>query len=154
MAASHAPADLTNPPTCAIISTCIDRVALTLEVYPVDGENEGMSTDTNEEALAELSSILQVIADEKRLRILKLLTQQEMCVCDIMERLGLSQSLVSHHLGVLKRAGLVQDRPDAQWVYYSLDLGRLVEVNAHYLALFDVANLAPEAAYGASPRRC
>ena len=53
-----------------------------------------MSTDTTEKGLAELSSILRVIADEKRLRILKLLTRQEMCVCDIMERVGLSQSLV------------------------------------------------------------
>jgi ArsR family transcriptional regulator len=113
-----------------------------------------MSTDTTEEALAELSSILRVIADEKRLRILKLLTQQEMCVCDIVERLGLSQSLVSHHLGVLKQAGLVQDRRDAQWVYYSIDPDRLAELNAHYLVLFDVANLAPQAAYGASPRKC
>lgn len=125
-----------------------------MEIYPAGGENEGMSTDTTEETLAELSNILRVIADEKRLCILELLTRQEMCVCEIMEQLGLSQSLVSHHLGVLKRAGLVQDRRDAQWVYYSIDPGRLVEVNAHYLALFDVANLAPEAAYGASPRRC
>lgn len=125
-----------------------------LEVYPVGSENEGMSTDTTEEALAELTSILRVIADEKRLRILKLLTRQEMCVCDIMERLELSQSLVSHHLGVLKRAGLVQDRRDAQWVYYSIDPGRIAGLNAHYLALFDMANLAPEAAYGASPRKC
>jgi len=125
-----------------------------LEVCSVAGENEGMSTDTTEEALAELSSILRVIADEKRLRILKLLTQQEMCVCDIMEQLGLSQSLVSHHLGVLKRAGLVQDRRDAQWVYYSMDPGRLAELNAQYLVLFGVANLAPQAACGASPRKC
>lgn len=113
-----------------------------------------MGTDTTEEALAELSSTLRVIADEKRLRILELLTQQEMCVCEIMEQLGLSQSLVSHHLGVLKRAGLIRDRRDAQWVYYSIDSDRLAEWNAHYLALFDVANLAPQAAYGASPRKC
>jgi ArsR family transcriptional regulator len=113
-----------------------------------------MSTDTTEKGLAELSSILRVIADEKRLRILKLLTQQEMCVCDIVERLGLSQSLVSHHLGVLKQAGLVQDRRDAQWVYYSIDPGRLAELNAPYLVLFGVANLAPQAACGASPRKC
>lgn len=113
-----------------------------------------MSTDTTEEVLAELSSILRVMAEKKRLRILKLLTRQETCVCDIMEQLGLSQSLVSHHLGVLKRAGLIRDRRDAQWVYYSIDPDRLAELNAHYLALFDVSNLAPEAAYGASPRKC
>ncbi len=113
-----------------------------------------MSTVATKEALTELSGILRIIADEKRLRILNLLTRQEMCVCDIMEQLRLSQPLVSHHLGVLKRAGLVQDRRDAQWVYYSIDPDRLAKVNAHYLALFDVANLSPEAAYGASPRKC
>lgn len=113
-----------------------------------------MGPDTNERDLAHLSDILRIIADEKRLRILNLLTRQEMCVCDIMEQLGLSQSLVSHHLGVLKRAGLVRDRRDAQWVYYSIDPGRLAELNAQYLALFDVVNLAPEAAYGAGPKKC
>ena len=125
-----------------------------LQIYLVTGEGEGMCTDTTEEALAELSSTLRIIADEKRLRILDLLTRQEMCVCDVMEQLGLSQSLVSHHLGVLKRAGLVQDRRDAQWVYYSIDPGKIAKLSAHYLALFDVANLAPQAAYGASPRKC
>jgi len=125
-----------------------------LEVYFVGSENVGMSTVATKEALTELSGILRIIADEKRLRILNLLTRQEMCVCDIMEQLRLSQPLVSHHLGVLKRAGLVRDRRDAQWVYYSIDPDRLAEVNAHYLTLFDVANLAPEAAYGVSPRKC
>jgi len=125
-----------------------------MEIYPAGGENEDMSTDTREETLAELSNMLRVIADEKRLRILELLSRQEMCVCEIMEQLGLSQSLVSHHLGVLKRAGLIRDRRDAQWVYYSIDPGRLAEVSAHYLTLVDVANLAPQAAYGASPRKC
>jgi len=113
-----------------------------------------MSTVEIEKSLTELSSALRVIADENRLRILRLLIQQEMCVCDIMERLGLSQSLVSHHLGVLKRIGLVRDRPDAQWVYYSIDPDRLAELNARYLDLLDVANLAPETAYGAGPRKC
>jgi ArsR family transcriptional regulator len=113
-----------------------------------------MSPDTVEESVAGMAGILRIIADEKRLRILKLLTRQEMCVCEIMAQLGLSQSLVSHHLRVLKRVGLVQDRPDAQWTYYSIEPVRLAELNAHYLSLFDLANLAPEAAYGASPTWC
>ncbi len=98
--------------------------------------------------------MLRVIADENRLRILKLLTQQETCVCDIMAQLDLSQPLASHHLGVLRQAGLVCDRRDAQWVYYSIVPERLAELNARYLALLDVANLAPEAAYGAAPHTC
>jgi DNA-binding transcriptional ArsR family regulator len=107
-----------------------------------------------EEGLAELAALLQVIADENRLRILALLVRQETCVCDIMAELDLSQSLASHHLGVLRQAGLVCDRRDAQWVYYSIAPEWLAELNARYLALLDVAHLVPEAAYGAAPHKC
>ena len=107
-----------------------------------------------EEELVELAGVLRVIADENRLRILALLVRQETCVCDIMEKLGLSQPLASHHLGVLRQDGLVRDRRDAQWVYYSLVPERLAELNAGYLALLDVANLAPDAAFGAAPHKC
>lgn len=113
-----------------------------------------MSTVTADAGAIELAAMLRVIADENRLRILGLLSQREMCVCDIMEQLGLSQPLASHHLGVLRQAGLVCDRRDAQWVYYSIESGRLAELNARYLALLDVTNLAPEAACGAAPHRC
>jgi len=104
--------------------------------------------------LAELSGMLRVLADENRLRILQLLTQQETCVCDIMAQLDLPQPLASHHLGVIKQAGLVRDRRDAQWVYYSIDANRLAELNALYLSLLDVTNLAPESACGAGRHVC
>lgn len=110
-----------------------------------------MSTVAPADGLAELSGLLRVVADEKRLRILTLLARQEMCVCDIMEQLGLSQSLVSHHLGVLRQAGLVRDRRDAQWVYYSLDRRQLAELNARYMALLGVITPAAEATDGAAP---
>jgi len=113
-----------------------------------------MGTDDSGGGLTELCAFLRVLADENRLRILKLLTQQETCVCDIMARLELPQPLASHHLGVLKRAGLVRDRQDAQWVYYSLDPEQLAALNAQYLALLDPANLTPEAAYGSGRHVC
>ena len=50
--------------------------------------------------------------------------EREQCVCHLTETLGLSQGTVSYHIGLLKRAGLVQDRRDlhdARWVYYKLD---------------------------------
>lgn len=52
-----------------------------------------------------------------------MLREREQCVCHLMEGLRLSQGTVSHHMAVLKRAGLVRDRrdnSDARWVYYSL----------------------------------
>ena len=109
---------------------------------------------TEEAVSDELVSLLRVIANEKRLRILSLLTQREMCVCEIIETLDLSQSLISHHLGVLRRSGLVQDRQEGHWVYYSIDAGSLARLNARYLAVLGISELPPEAAYGAAPHRC
>ena len=54
------------------------------------------------------------------LRIINLLFEGELCVCDIMEVLQVNQTKTSRHLSYLKNAGLVADRKQAQWVYYSL----------------------------------
>jgi len=72
-----------------------------------------------------LPAFLKLIADSNRLRILTLLARGERCVCDIETPLGLPQNLTSHHLAALKRAGLVRDRRDGKWVYYSLDADAL-----------------------------
>ncbi|MCL5264181.1 MAG: metalloregulator ArsR/SmtB family transcription factor [Chloroflexi bacterium] len=67
---------------------------------------------------------LTALADPVRLRIILMLREREQCVCHLTETLGLSQGTVSYHMGLLKRAGLVQDRRDlhdARWVYYKLD---------------------------------
>jgi len=64
--------------------------------------------------------ILKALSDETRLRVINLLYEGELCVCDIMEVLDISQAKASRHLAVLRRAGLVTDRKSAQWVYYTL----------------------------------
>ena len=69
---------------------------------------------------AALWQALQALGDPVRLRIVQMLRQREHCVCHLTEALRLSQGTVSHHVGVLKRAGLVQDRRDARWTYYRL----------------------------------
>jgi ArsR family transcriptional regulator, arsenate/arsenite/antimonite-responsive transcriptional repressor len=68
----------------------------------------------------ELIDALKALSDETRLRILNLLYEKELCVCDIMEALQISQAKASRHLIYLKNAGLIKDRKHAQWVYYSL----------------------------------
>lgn len=70
--------------------------------------------------MKKLVNILKALSDETRLRILNLLYERELCVCDIMEALKISQTKASRHLSYLKNAGLVDDRKHAQWVYYSL----------------------------------
>lgn len=73
------------------------------------------------------SKIFKALADATRLRILKLLEVREMCVCEIMVALGLTQPTTSHHLGILENVGLVKSRKEGKWVFYSLANKKLVE---------------------------
>lgn len=63
----------------------------------------------------------KALADETRLKIFKLVERQELCVCQIVPAIGLTQPTVSVHLGKLKRAKLVKERRAGQWSYYSAD---------------------------------
>ncbi len=67
-----------------------------------------------------LSSLLKIIAEENRLKLICVLCQQEYCVCELMPIVKLSQSLISHHLADLKEANLVADKKRGQKVYYRL----------------------------------
>ncbi len=66
-------------------------------------------------------NIFKALSDETRLRTLKLLEHGELCVCDIVAALNMIQPKVSFHLGVLKEAGLIKDRKQGRWIYYSID---------------------------------
>lgn len=74
--------------------------------------------------------LFKALSDETRLRIMVLLSEKELCVCQIEAALGLPQVKVSRHLTVLRNAGLVRDRRDGLWIYYSLSLPKnMVEEN-------------------------
>ena len=67
------------------------------------------------------AEILQAIADPTRLRLLNLLTQAvEICVCELVDALGVPQYSVSRHLNVLAAAGWVTDRRQGKWIYYRI----------------------------------
>ncbi|MGQ9532602.1 MAG: ArsR/SmtB family transcription factor [Desulfotomaculales bacterium] len=70
--------------------------------------------------LRRLTTYFKALADPTRLRILGLLAEQEMCVCELMAALNLPQPLVSHHLRVLRQAGVVQDDRCGRWICYRL----------------------------------
>jgi ArsR family transcriptional regulator len=72
------------------------------------------------EVMKEKLAVLKGLSDETRLRILILLTHQELCVCEIEASLNLSQAKVSRHLTVLRHAGLVRNRRRGTWIYYRL----------------------------------
>ena len=63
----------------------------------------------------------KALSDETRLKILSLLKDGEACVCDIAETLEMTQPNISFHLGILKEAGLLKDRKNGRWMYYSLN---------------------------------
>jgi DNA-binding transcriptional ArsR family regulator len=63
---------------------------------------------------------LKALADENRLRVLMLLRERELCGCELMGLLGLSQPLVSSHMAVLRGAGLVEERKEGRRKRYSL----------------------------------
>ena len=77
------------------------------------------STMTSENA-RQKGRFFKALADEIRLRILSLLATREMCVCEIMVALDLTQPTASHHLGILETVGLVKHRKEGKWVFYRL----------------------------------
>lgn len=71
--------------------------------------------------MKDLTLLFKALSDETRLRILKLLEDGELCVCDIVSALDIIQPKVSFHLSVLKEAGLIKDRKQGKWINYSID---------------------------------
>ena len=74
-----------------------------------------------EEILYDLAELFKVFGDSTRIKILYVLFQSEMCVCDIAQLLNLSTSAISHQLRVLKQSQLVKFRREGKTVYYALD---------------------------------
>lgn len=83
--------------------------------------DEARDNMPQEEMLYDLAELFKVFGDTTRVKILYALFSSEMCVCDIANLLGMTQSAISHQLRVLKQARLVKYRKDGKVVYYSLD---------------------------------
>ena len=73
-----------------------------------------------EDTLYDLTELFRIFGDSTRIRILYVLLEAEMCVCDIAALLGMTQSAISHQLRALKNARLVKSRREGKTVFYSL----------------------------------
>jgi ArsR family transcriptional regulator len=73
-----------------------------------------------EQEMKGISQLFKAFSDESRLRIINLLLQGELCICNLMDILEMPQSKVSRHMAYLKHSGIVDDRREGIWVYYSL----------------------------------
>jgi ArsR family transcriptional regulator len=89
------------------------------------------------------SVLFNALADEARINIVTRLLDGEKCVCDLMDALDAAQSRLSYHLKVLKDAGLVTDRREGRWSYYTLKREAFIEAEA---LLASVKPRAPRAA--------
>jgi ArsR family transcriptional regulator, arsenate/arsenite/antimonite-responsive transcriptional repressor len=87
---------------------------------------------TTSRQLSQAARWFAALSDETRLRIVELLCGGERCVCDLQDELDAAQSRLSFHLKKLKDAGLVSDRKEGRWSYYSLNPEAL-ETMAEYL---------------------
>jgi ArsR family transcriptional regulator len=91
-----------------------------------------------------LSGWLKVLAEPNRLKIIALLMQGEQCNCEMGGKLGMAPNLISHHLNVLQKSGLVvarRDEDDARWIHYSIDPRALADLNSSVGAVLDPARL-------------
>ena len=79
----------------------------------------------DEDRLKELAEFFKVFANTTRLRILRVLFQSEMGVCDLADVLGMTQSAISHQLRILKQMKLVKNRREGKTVFYSLADGHI-----------------------------
>ncbi len=88
--------------------------------------------EVESEASSAICGLLKALAEPRRWRIVELLSCEELCVCHLAEELDIAQPLVSHHLRVLREAGLVEFEKHRQWTYYRLrrsaleDLGQRI----------------------------
>ncbi|WP_028545619.1 ArsR/SmtB family transcription factor [Paenibacillus taiwanensis] len=73
------------------------------------------------ELLSQMSDQYKLLGDKTRLTIVALLNEQELCVCEIVAVLGLSQPNISQHLRKLKASGMIKETKKGQWVYYSIN---------------------------------
>lgn len=74
------------------------------------------------------SRFFKALADETRIKILKLLSLRRMCVCEIMVALNLTQPTASHHLRILENAGIVKDEREGKWIFYSIAIPKVTKI--------------------------
>lgn len=93
--------------------------------------NNTLKSMVDEDLFYKLAEFFKILGDTTRTKILFALDQNEMCVCDIANVLGMSKSSISHQLGTLRRSGIVKCRKEGKEVYYMLD-------DDHVKQLFEV----------------
>ena len=105
--------------------------------------------------LAEISKWLKVFCEPNRLMLLDAIISGVQCNCELGEALGLAPNLISHHLSILREAGLInaeRDQTDARWIYYNVNPEVLKSLQQLLSAFLDPARVQPLSS-GCRPRQ-
>lgn len=133
-----------------LISTHVDMTESPITLYdsPLCAPIYSISAN---DALTALP-LLKLMSEPNRLKIFALLAGGERCVCDVEAQVKLPQNLVSHHLGILRDAGLIRARRVGRWVYYSVNKSTLSGIYPVICRLFNPECVSDET--GASVPQC
>lgn len=91
------------------------------------------------------SSVFKALSDANRLAVVRMLSGGELCACDLLRELDITQPTLSHHMSVLVGCGLVKTRRSGTWSYYSINKGAARELASFFSQLADADD---------APRRC
>lgn len=92
----------------------------------------------------ELLSILKILADESKFKIILHLMKGEECVCNLAENVDIERTLVSHHLKTLKDSGLITDRKNGIWIHYSLNKQVFKKLEKLFNSVISSENISDE----------
>jgi ArsR family transcriptional regulator len=106
------------------------------EVYRASGglekyisELKKLAEEIGRESYFEVKArFFKALSDPTRLKIIKLLAEKEMCVCEVMAALNLTQPNASHHLNLLEREGIVKKRREGKWILYKLATPEILQL--------------------------
>jgi ArsR family transcriptional regulator len=107
--------------------------------------------DTTEQKLDEIIAVLKALGEPNRMRIFAELMNGDSCNCELQDNLNLAPNLLSHHLRVLSKAGLVssrRDQIDGRWIYYSVDRETAARWQAWFSEFLDPSRILERAVCG------
>ena len=94
----------------------------------------------NDKNLRELEAFFAALGDVTRLKMLKIIADEELCSCEIQAALELTQPTTSHHLGILERSGLLSSRRSGKWVFYKITNSQVKNLIARGFGLVEEAD--------------
>ncbi|MFG1519986.1 MAG: metalloregulator ArsR/SmtB family transcription factor [Thermoplasmataceae archaeon] len=113
-----------------------------------------MQAGSIKDSFDQYSRIFKALGERNRLHIITLLSQKELCVCELVDLLGISQSNVSQHLAKLKSVNLVRERRGKQWIFYSINPERKKVLDRVLELLPDVSGEIRSIDLDKNPERC